>query len=130
VVIAVVGAHLSGLPLNQQLTARGARLLQSTATAPAYRLYALPGVTPPKPGVVRVAHGGVSVAVELWAMSSAAFGSFVAEVPSPLAIGSLTLVDGRLVKGFLCESCAVQGAQDISIFGGWRAYHAAQAVQP
>ncbi|MEQ1775413.1 MAG: allophanate hydrolase [Burkholderiales bacterium] len=127
VVLAVVGAHLSGLPLNDQLTTRGARLLQSTATAPDYRLYALPGTVPPKPGLVRVARDGVSIAVELWAMDHAAFGSFVAEVPSPLAIGTLTLVDGITVKGFLCESCAVAGAQDISGFRGWRAYLAAQS---
>ncbi len=127
VVLAVVGAHLSGLPLNHQLTTRGARLLQATNTAPGYRLYALPGTVPPKPGLMRVANGGVSVAVELWAMTYAAFGSFVAEVPPPLAIGTLTLADGRAVKGFLCESCAVSGAQDISTFGGWRAWLAVQA---
>ncbi|HTE16122.1 MAG TPA: amidase family protein, partial [Burkholderiales bacterium] len=127
VVLAVVGAHLSGLPLNHQLASRDARLLQTTVTAPAYRLYALPGVTPSKPGLVRVAGGGASIAVELWGLSTAAFGSFVAEVPPPLAIGTLTLADGRIVKGFLCESCAVSGAQDISAFGGWRNYLAAQA---
>src|SRR4029077_6158368 len=112
---------------NHQLTTRGARLLQTTITAPAYRLYALPGTVPPKPGLVRVADGGQSLAVELWAMTPTAFGSFVAEGPPPLAIGTLTLADGRGVKGFLCESCAISGAQDISLFGGWRAYLAAQA---
>ncbi len=127
VLLAVVGAHLSGLPLNHQLTSRGARLVQTTATAPDYRLYALPGTMPPKPGLVRVAQGGAAVAVELWALSAAAFGAFVADVPSPLAIGTLSLADGRAVKGFLCESCAVAGAQDISGFGSWRAYLAAQA---
>ncbi len=129
VVIAVAGAHLSGLPLNHQLTTRGARLRQATVTAQNYRLYALPGTVPPKPGLVRVEEGGVAIAVELWAMSTAAFGSFVAEVPSPLAIGTLTLADGRTVKGFLCESCAAPGARDISMFGGWRAYLAAEAAQ-
>ncbi len=129
IVLAVVGAHLSGLPLNHQLTSRGARLLQTTVTASAYRLYALPGTVPAKPGLVRVGSEGVAIPVELWTLSPAAFGAFVAEVPSPLAIGTLTLADGRAVKGFLCEACAVQGAQDISEFGGWRAYLAAQAAQ-
>ncbi len=129
VVIAVVGAHLSGLPLNHQLTTRGARLLQAAHTAPCYRLYALPGTVPPKPGLVRVAEDGVAVAVELWALTPAAFGAFVAEVPPPLSIGTLTLADGCTVKGFLCESCALPGARDISSFGGWRAYLAAQALQ-
>ena len=126
IVLAVVGAHLSGLPLNHQLTSRGARLLEATQTTAAYRLYALPGTVPPKPGLVRVGAGGVAVAVELWALSPAAFGAFVAEVPSPLAIGTLTLADGRSVKGFLCEACAVEGAQDISSFGGWRAFLASR----
>ena len=129
IVLAVVGAHLGGLPLNHQLTTRGARLLQTTTTAADYHLYALPGTVPPKPGLVRVAAGGVSINVELWSMTPAAFGAFTAEVPSPLAIGTLALADGRNVKGFLCESCAVAGAQDISAFGGWRAYLAAQAAQ-
>jgi allophanate hydrolase len=129
VVLAVVGAHLSGLPLNPQLTTRGAHLLQTTVTSADYRLYALPGTTPPKPGLVRVANSGVSISVELWALPAAAFGAFVAEVPPPLTIGTLTLLDGRTVKGFLCESCAVSNAQDISLFGGWRAWLAAQAGQ-
>ena len=129
VVIAVAGAHLSGLPLNHQLTTRGARLLQAAETAPDYRLYALPGTVPPKPGLLRVAAGGASIVVELWAMSPAAFGAFVADVPAPLAIGTLTLMDGRAVKGFLCESCAASGAQDISAFGGWRAYLAQQTAR-
>ena len=102
-------------------------MIEATHTSPNYRLYALPGTLPPKPGLVRVARDGASIAVELWAMSAAAFGSFVAEVPPPLAIGTLALADGRSVKGFLCESCAVAGAQDISSFGGWRGYLAAQA---
>mgnify|MGYP003340263678 FL=1 len=129
-VVAVVGAHLSGLPLNHQLTSRGARLLQAAHTAPCYRLYALPGSVPPKPGLVRVAEGGASIAVELWALSAAAFGSFVGEVPPPLAIGTLMLADGRTVKGFVCESCAVSDARDISSFGGWRSYLAQQAAHP
>jgi len=122
-VLAVVGAHLSGLPLNHQLTGRGARLLEATRTAAQYRLYALPGMNPPRPGLVRVTNGsGAEIEVELWALPAAAFGSFVAEVPTPLAIGTLALADGREVKGFVCESYAVNSAHDVSSYGGWRGY--------
>jgi allophanate hydrolase len=121
--IAVVGAHLSGLPLNHQLTERGAKLIETTATAPEYRLYALPEANPRKPGLIRTGPGeGVSITVEIWELTRDAFGSFVAEVPPPLAIGTLRLRDGQLVKGFLCESVAVQHAEDISHFGGWRKF--------
>ena len=122
VVLAVVGAHLSGLPLNHQLTTRGARLLEATTTAPQYRLYALPNTVPPKPGLIRAKADGAAIHVELWAMTHAAFGEFVAEVPPPLAIGSLLLADGRVVKGFVCEPHALEGATDITAHGGWRAY--------
>jgi len=120
--IAVVGAHLSGMPLNGQLLERGATLIESTQTAPHYRLYALPGTTPPKPGMVRASDGGGAIAVEVWDVPAIAIGSFVALIPAPLAIGSVELADGRRVHGFLCESHAVAGAEDISRFGGWRAY--------
>ncbi|MDP3072201.1 MAG: allophanate hydrolase [Opitutaceae bacterium] len=120
--LAVVGAHLSGLPLNHQLTDRHARLVWSGTTAPAYRLYALPNTTPPKPGLVRVADTGAAIAVEVWELSIAAFGSFVAAVPPPLCIGSLALANGDTVKGFLCEPAALDGATDITAHGGWRTY--------
>ena len=120
--IAVVGAHLAGLPLNGQLTERGARLRESTVTAPHYRLFALPGTTPPKPGMLRVAQGGASIAVEVWEMPIDAVGSFLALVPPPLGLGSVELADGSRVHGFVCEPCALEGARDISGFGGWRAY--------
>lgn len=121
--LAVVGAHLSGMPLNVQLTERHARLVESTHTAPSYRLFALPGTTPPKPGLMRVAADeGAEIAVELWDMPLHNFGSFVALVPAPLGIGTLTLTDGRTVKGFICENAASNGATDITHFGGWRAY--------
>ncbi|WP_227753822.1 MULTISPECIES: allophanate hydrolase [Ramlibacter] len=121
--VAVVGAHLSGMPLNGQLTERGARLLRSDRTAPDYRFFALPGSTPPKPGLVRVAPGtGHRIALEIWEMPLAHYGSFVALVPPPLGMGTLTLDDGRTVQGFLCEAIATEGAQDISPLGGWRAY--------
>ncbi|WP_430420284.1 allophanate hydrolase [Methylibium petroleiphilum] len=124
--LAVVGAHLSGLPLNGQLTERGARLLEATTTAPRYRLHALPGTTPPKPGLVRAAGGdpGHSIAVEVWDLPQRTVGSFLALIPPPLGLGSIELADGRWVHGFLCESHALAEAPDVSAFGGWRAYMA------
>jgi allophanate hydrolase len=121
--VAVVGAHLSGMPLNSQLTERNARLIATTETAPDYAFYALPGTVPPKPGLVRVASGqGSRIAVEVWEMPVAHYGSFVALISSPLGIGTLVLADGTTVQGFVCEAMAVQGATDISHLGGWRAY--------
>lgn len=127
--IAVVGAHLSGMALNGELQALDARLLEETVTAPDYRLYAL-DTTPPKPGMLRVDAGaGASIKLELWALSAAAFGKFVAAIPPPLSIGTIRLADGRGVKGFLVEPAAVNGARDISSFGGWRAFVARQAAE-
>jgi allophanate hydrolase len=122
--LAVVGAHLSGLPLNGQLVERGAVLEQATHTAPRYRLHALPGTTPPKPGLVRVAadEAGHAIALEVWRMPQAALGSFLALIPRPLGLGSVELADGSHVHGFLCEGEATAGAPDISALGGWRAY--------
>ena len=126
--IAVVGAHLSGLPLNAQLTERGAVLREATRTAPHYRLYALPGTTPPKPGLLRATEGGASIEVEVWDMPLEAVGSFLALIPPPLGLGSLELADGRRVHGFLCEAHALVGADDISAHGGWRAFLRAAAA--
>ena len=123
--IAVVGAHLSGLPLNGQLLERGATLRQATHTAAHYRLYALPGTTPPKPGLQRVAQGGQALAVEVWDMPMTQVGSFLALIPQPLGLGTIELADGQRVHGFLCESVALVGARDITHFGGWRAFLAA-----
>ena len=121
--VAVVGAHLSGMPLNGQLTARGATLLATTCTAPHYRLYALPGTVPPKPGLLRVApNAGARIALEVWEMPVQHYGSFVALIPAPLGIGTLTLDDGSSVQGFICEPQALQDARDITHLGGWRAY--------
>jgi allophanate hydrolase len=123
IAIAVVGAHLSGMPLNGELRALGGRLLETTTTAPDYRLYALADTVPPKPGLLRIAKGeGAAIELEVWALSTAAFGSFVAAVPAPLSIGTITLADGRSAKGFLVEAQAVAGGQDISGFGGWRGF--------
>lgn len=120
--LAVVGAHLEGQPLAWQLLERGARKVAATATAATYRLYALPDTTPPKPGLARVAAGGMAIAVEVWELPLRHFGSFVADIPAPLGIGSVELADGQVVKGFICEPSALDGAQDISAYGGWRAY--------
>jgi len=124
IAIAVVGAHLSGMALNGELTDLGGRLLEEATTAPDYKLYAL-DTTPPKPGMLRIEPGtGVAIKLELWALSAAAFGKFVAAIPPPMAIGTIRLADGRGVKGFLVEPAAIDGAQDISVFGGWRAFMA------
>lgn len=121
--LAVVGAHLSGQPLNYQLTERHARLVRACRTANNYRLYALAGTVPPKPGLVRdPGLNGQGIEVEVWAMTGEAFGSFVAAVPEPLVIGTLVLEDGERVKGFLCEPYAVSDAREITHFEGWRAY--------
>ena len=121
--LAVVGAHLTGQPLNHELTGRGARLVRAGHTAPEYRLYALTGTVPAKPGLIRVRPGqGDAIEVEVWALDEAAFGGFVAAVPPPLAVGTLRLDDGGEVKGFLCEPLAVEGARDITGLGGWRSY--------
>jgi len=121
--VAVVGAHLSGMPLNGQLTERGATLVAAGETAPHYQLFALSGTVPPKPGLLRVApRTGARIAVEVWEMPVEHYGSFVALIPAPLGIGTLELADGSSVQGFLCEALATEGAQDISHLGGWRAY--------
>jgi allophanate hydrolase len=124
IAIAVVGAHLSGMALNGELKVLGGRLLEQAKTAPDYKLYALP-TTPPKPGMLRVEAGtGSSIELELWALSAASFGKFVAAIPPPLSIGTIRLADGRAVKGFIVEPAAVDGARDISAFSGWRAFMA------
>jgi allophanate hydrolase len=128
IALAVVGAHLSGMPLNHELRAFAAHFVEATATAPDYRLYALLGTEPPKPGLLRVPDGsGNSIAVEVWAMAAEAFGRFAAAVPPPLSIGTVRIADGRTVKGFLVEAQAVVGARDISRFGGWRDFVAQAA---
>ena len=126
IAVAVVGAHLSGQPLNRQLTDRGARLLKTCRTAPNYRLYALQGTMPPKPGLVRdPAFAGAGIEVEVWAMPEDRFGGFVAEIPPPLGIGNATLDDGETVKSFICEPYAIGQSPEITRYGGWRNYLAA-----
>lgn len=124
--LVVAGAHLSGMVLNHELTALGGHLCQVTETAREYRLYAL-GTTPRKPGLVRVPENGAKIAVELWELSAENFGRFVATLPAPMGIGKVTLADGTTHPGFFCEAHILQGALDITEFGGWRAYQASLA---
>ncbi len=119
--VAVVGAHLTGMPLNFQLTTRGAVHVETTKTSQDYALYALNGTVPPKPGLARQ-QDGQSIIVELWDVPTARFGEFVAEIPTPLGMGNVELEDGRWVKGFICEPYGLGDAENISHFGGWRAY--------
>jgi allophanate hydrolase len=124
----VVGAHLSGQPLNHQLVAAGGTLVRATATTASYRLYAL-DTEPPKPGLTRVAKEGKVIGGEVWRLPAAGFGRFVAGLPAPMAIGPVDLVDGATVSGFLCEPVALDGARDITDFGGWRAYRSGASGQ-
>jgi len=124
--LAVVGAHLNGMPLHWQLTSRNARLVKACKTAPSYKLYAIANSTPPKPALV-YEESGASIAVEVYELDEAAFGSFTVEVPPPLAIGNVTLEDGEIVKGFVAEPRALIGAEDITHLGGWRAFIASKA---
>jgi allophanate hydrolase len=119
--LAVVGAHLSGQPLNAELVALGARLVTAIRTAPGYRLYAL-DTTPPKPGLVRVPEGGSAIEAEVWELPAEGLGTLVAALPRPMAIGGVDLADGTRVPGFLCEPAATAGARDITSYGGWRAF--------
>lgn len=123
--LAVVGAHLNGMPLHWQLTSRNARLVKACKTAPSYKLYAIANSTPPKPALVHD-EGGAAIAVEVYELDEAAFGSFTVEVPPPLAIGNVTLDDGETVKGFVAEPRALIGAEDITHLGGWRAFIASK----
>jgi allophanate hydrolase len=128
IAVAVVGAHLSSMPLNGELRSAGGRLLETTKTAPHYRLFALSNTTPPKPGLLRVKDGeGTAIELEIWALPDAAFGRFVANIPPPLSIGTLALANGEAVKGFLVEAEAVKDGRDISSFGGWRRFVQAEA---
>jgi allophanate hydrolase len=125
--LCVVGAHLAAMPLHWQLTSRDAKLVRRCKTAPDYKLYAMANTTPPKPALVHVGEGGAAIEVEVYELAVEAFGSFVVEVPAPLAIGTVTLDDGTEVKGFVAEPRALNGAEDITALGGWRAYIARQA---
>lgn len=126
--IVVVGAHLSGMPLNNQLVALGGCFDRAVLTTPNYRLYALPGQVPPKPGLIRAANGeGVAIEAEVWRLPPAAFATFVDAIPAPLGVGTITLADGTSARGFLAEAAGLEGAVDVSHLGGWRAFVAANA---
>jgi allophanate hydrolase len=124
--LAVVGAHLEGQPLHRELLELGARLESRTRSAPQYRLFALAGTVPPKPGLIRASAGGSSIELEVYRLDPTAFGQFVSTVAAPLGIGNVELESGQWVKGFVCESVATEGATEISQFGGWRAYLASR----
>ena len=128
--LVVCGAHLSGLPLNHQLTERGGRLVRATHTAPTYRLYALPGGPPHRPGLIRQPEGqaqapsqpGAAIEVEVWSLPLDQVGGFLSGIPAPLGLGSVELADGTWEKGFICEGFAGEGARDITHLGGWRGF--------
>jgi allophanate hydrolase len=120
--LVVCGAHLDGLALNWQLKQRGGRLIETTQSAPHYQLHALAGGPPSRPGMVRVAEGGVAIKVEVWELPSSELGSFLTGIAAPLGLGKVQLADGRWESGFICESYGLEGATDISHLGGWRAY--------
>ncbi|MBB3648971.1 allophanate hydrolase [Rhizobium sp. BK619] len=121
--IVVVGAHLTGMPLNHELTGAGGRLIRTCNTTGEYRLFVLPDTVPPKPGLVREpGHTGRGLEVEVWALPADAFGCFVQKIPAPLGIGKVALSDGKSISGFLCEAHAVKDAEDITALGGWRTY--------
>jgi allophanate hydrolase len=119
--VAVCGAHMSGLPLNGELTRLGGRFLRAPRTRPEYQLFSLPGGPPRRPGMVRTAEGeGAAIGVEVWALPRPNFGSFIAGIPAPLSIGTVLLADGTAPKGFLCERAGTVGARDVSALGDWR----------
>ncbi len=124
--VVVCGAHLDGLPLNWQLRQRGGRLLEATQSSPDYRLYALAGGPVQRPGMVRVAEGGTAIAVEVWELPSSELGSFLTGIPAPLGLGKVQLADGSWETGFICEGYGLEGASDITAFGGWRAWLASR----
>ena len=122
IAVALVGAHMSGLPLNEEVTDRGGRFLFAGETAPVYSFFALAGGPPKRPGLVRQDSGGTAIPLEVWALPKKAFGAFMEGIPSPLCIGTVQLADGTSVKGFICEDAGTAGAEDISALGGWRRY--------
>src|SRR6478736_5783082 len=120
--IVVCGAHMRELPLNKQLLERNAVFRESVRTADCYRFYALPGGPPFRPGLVRVEHDGEKIEAEIWSLPAEHWGDIIALIPSPLAIGTVLLDDGRSIKGFICEAFATVDANDITALGGWRQF--------
>jgi allophanate hydrolase len=129
IALAVVGAHLTGMPLNRVVTELGGVFVRADRTAPDYAFYALAGGPPFRPGLIRVTEGsGASIELEVWALPPEGFGRFVDTIPPPLGIGTVRLADGTTVRGFICESAGIEGATDITGYGGWRAYLAARTA--
>jgi hypothetical protein len=124
--VAVCGAHMAGLPLNPQLSDLGGTFVKATSTSANYKLFKLNGFNPPRPGLLRVAENGSAIALEVWQLPIENYGKFVAGVPAPLSFGTLTLLDGSAVQGFMCEAYATQNAEDISHLSGWRAFLASK----
>ncbi|KAI5197140.1 hypothetical protein E4T39_07448 [Aureobasidium subglaciale] len=120
--LAVVGAHLSGFPLNKDITSLNATFQQSTTTSPNYRLFELQGAIPAKPGLMRVSCNGACVDIEIWAIPVSAIGTFLSTVPSPLGLGTIEIDGERWIKGFICEPYGLEGAKDITEYGGWKKY--------
>jgi urea carboxylase/allophanate hydrolase len=120
--IAVAGAHLSSFPLNKDLTNLGGTLHKRTKTSPRYKLYELQNTTPAKPGLVRDQRGGRSIEIEIWRIPISNVGSFLETISTPLGLGSIEIEDGTWVKGFICEPYGLEGAKDVTAFGGWRSY--------
>ncbi|MCE5973110.1 allophanate hydrolase [Sinirhodobacter sp. WL0062] len=118
--IVLVGAHMTGLPLNSQITGLGGRFLQATETAPCYRLYRLEGPPPARPGLIRAETGGAAIAVEIWALPLHSVGEFMSQIPAPLGLGKVEISDGRRLTGFLAEAAGLNGAEEITPSGGWR----------
>jgi allophanate hydrolase len=123
--LALAGAHMSGLPLNGQITERGGRMLRAARTAPGYRLLALPGGPPQRPALVPDPDGSASIEIELWDLPPERIGDLLALVPSPLAFGKLRIDDGSEVTGFVGAAGAEAGARDVTEHGSWRAWLAA-----
>lgn len=126
--VAVCGAHMSGLPLNAQLTSLGGEFVKKAKTASTYKLFKLNGFMPARPGLLRVHAGGTAIALEVWRLPLIHYGAFVAGVPAPLGFGTLILEDETTVQGFLCEAYATEDAVDISALGGWREFLGSQSV--
>lgn len=126
--VAVCGAHMSGLPLNAQLTSLGGEFVKKAKTASTYKLFKLNGFIPARPGLLRVHAGGTAIALEVWRLPLTHYGAFVAGVPAPLGFGTLILEDETTVQGFLCEAYATEDAVDISALGGWREFLGSQSV--
>ena len=116
------GAHMRGLALNVQVLGLGATFIGEVQTAPAYKMVYLPEPAPHRPGVLRVAEGGRSIAAEEWSFPKSALGEFLDGIRQPLGLGEIELGDGRHVHGFLCEFATADTAEDISRFGGWRKF--------